>query len=59
MGTLAEESNDKDTLNWLYKDEEEIRFFALEVVVPIEPYGNGFIIMQRMRYKGKGHIVKG
>lgn len=58
MGTLAIESDSKDILSWLYKDEEEIKVATLEVVIPIEKYGNGFRIMQHMGYKGKGPIGK-
>lgn len=58
VGTLTEELEDKDILNWLYKDEEETKAAALEVTIPAQQYGNGFRIMQQMGYKGKGPIGK-
>lgn len=56
--TLAEEMEDKDILNWLYKDEEETMSTSKEVIIPIEWYGNGFLMMQSMGYKGKGPLGK-
>lgn len=58
VGTLAKETEDKDILNWLYKDEEETRVTSLEVTIPTHQYGNGFRIMKQMGYKGKGPIGK-
>lgn len=58
VGTVTEESEDKDILNWLYKDEEETRATSLEVTIPTQKHGNGFRIMQWMGYKGKGPISK-
>lgn len=58
VGTLVDEIEDKDVLNWLYKDEEETRATTLEVTIPTEKYGNKFRIMQMMGYTGKGPIDK-
>lgn len=39
-GTLSEETEDKDILSWLYKDENEIIATTTKVIIPIELYGN-------------------
>lgn len=57
-GTLSEETEDKDILNWLYKDENETIATTTEVSIPIEHYGNGYKIMQKIGYEGKGQIGK-
>lgn len=49
-GTLADETEDRDVLNWLYKDEEDTQATMLRVTLPAEQYGNGLRIMQRMGY---------
>lgn len=59
LGTLAHESEDKDVLSWLYKDEKEgDRAAALDIVLPTHLYGKGYLIMQQMGYDGKGPIGK-
>lgn len=45
-------------MNWLYKDEEEIRAATINITNPIEQYGKGFKIMQRMGCQGKCLIGK-
>lgn len=42
LGTIANESKEKDILSWLYKDEEEVGAATLEVAIPTEHYGKGF-----------------
>lgn len=39
LDTLAHESEEKDILSWLYKDEEEDRATAMEVDIPTHLYG--------------------
>lgn len=40
VGILADETEDKDVLNWLYKDEEETRPAVVDIAIPAEQYGN-------------------
>lgn len=59
LGTLAHESEEKDILSWLYKDEEEDNKAAtLDIVLPIDLYGKGYLIMQQIGYDSKGPIGK-
>ncbi|XP_059077928.1 uncharacterized protein LOC131876522 [Cryptomeria japonica] len=57
-GTLVDESNDKDILQWLCKDKDESKEEASNVKLLTDQYGNGFEIMQKMGYDGKGPIGK-
>lgn len=56
--TLVDESDDKDILNQLYKDEEETKEATLNIKVKIEKYGKEFKIIQNMGYDGNGPIGK-
>lgn len=56
LGTLAHESEEKDILSWLYKDEEEDKAAIMEVAIPTHLYRKGYLIMQQMGYNRKGPI---
>lgn len=58
LGTLAHESEEKDILSLLYKEEEEDRAATMEIAIPTHLYGKGYLIMQQMGYNGKGPIGK-
>lgn len=36
LGTVAHESEEKDIISWLYKDEEEVRATTMEVAIPTQ-----------------------
>lgn len=55
--TLSEETEDKDVLQWLYKD-EEVQQKVNNVRIPTEKYGKGFNILQKMGYTRTGPIRK-
>lgn len=44
VGTLAEEIDDKDVLQWLYKDEAKNQVEVNNISIPIEQYGKGYDI---------------
>lgn len=57
VGTLSEEIEDKDVLQWLYRD-EEVQQKINNVRIFTEKYGKGFNILQKMGYTGIGPIGK-
>lgn len=57
-GTLAEETDDKDVLQWLYKDEPESQPEVNNVSILVEQYGKGYDIMRKMGYGGSGPVGK-
>lgn len=57
VGTLSEEIEDKDVLQWLYKD-EQVQQKINNVRIPTTQYGKGFNILQKMRYIGTDPIGK-
>lgn len=57
VGTFLDEIEDKDVLQWLYKD-EEVQQKINNVRIPIEKYGKGFNILRKMGYTGTGSIGK-
>lgn len=57
VGTLSEETEDKNVLQGLYKD-EEVQTKISNVRIPTEKYGKGFNILQKMGYTRTSPIGK-
>jgi hypothetical protein len=56
---LIDEAKDSETINWLYKYEDES---IIHIKLPTKYYGKGYSIMQQMVYKGNvpiGQIKEG
>ena len=53
-GSLDEESEDKDILNWLYKDEEAST--STSNIIETNQYGKGKTILEKMGYSGQGPL---
>jgi hypothetical protein len=58
VNTSAEEAEDRDILNFLYKDDEASTSTAENVNIPTDQYGKGATILGKMGYKGKGPFDK-
>jgi len=55
-GNLEDESDEKDILQWLYKDEASSSMQHNHPTIPTEQYGQGFQMLQRMGYEGHGPL---
>jgi hypothetical protein len=58
VNTSAEEVEDRDVLNWLYKDDEASTSTTENANIPIDQYGKGATILGKMGYEGKGPLDK-
>jgi len=55
-GSLEDESEEKDILQWLYKDEGSSSTLHDHPVIQTMQYGQGFQILKRMGYEGQGPL---